>query len=304
MSEKPNETIDCVRVRASGSNAEVLRELLAATCSQNASEWADPDGAPVVFTFYCTESTAATQLRDAIAARIASWQQQELLHGDPIPVTTDKLQREDWANSWKRYFHTFKASRRLVIKPSWEDYAAAPGELVLEIDPGMSFGTGYHPTTRACLQLLDQLAETFREQPLLDAGCGSGILSMAAWKLGFRQIYAFDHDPQATLMARENLVRAGAAEAVAVTAADIEDYEPPRRCPLVIANILAHVLDRNAERLAAYLDSEREDHALVLSGIMTSQYAGVRKRFESLGLGEVERLTFDDWTTGCYRRTG
>src|SRR5579885_1428589 len=105
-------------------------------------------------------------------------------------LTTRFVAEEDWANAWKEYFHVLHVGRRVVIKPSWRDYTPQPGEVVLELDPGMAFGTGLHPTTHMCLELLEQHVQPGMR--VLDVGTGSGILALAAAKLGAASVLALD----------------------------------------------------------------------------------------------------------------
>ncbi|MEI8078865.1 MAG: 50S ribosomal protein L11 methyltransferase, partial [bacterium] len=191
-----------------------------------------------------------------------------------------------------------RVSERLVIKPTWETYAAQPGDVVLELDPGMSFGTGRHGTTQACLEFLDQYSRGLEGQPLLDVGTGSGILAMAGHRLGLTPVMACDHDPQAVVIARDNLARAGLG-AVTVTAAALEEWQPPVRGRIVVANILAPVLLEHAERLRGWLATTAPSY-LLLSGILTEQYPAILERYLALGLRECARRTLDEWTSGCF----
>jgi ribosomal protein L11 methyltransferase len=211
------------------------------------------------------------------------------------------MRQEDWTESWKKHFHTFRASERIVVKPSWESAEKAPGDIILELDPGMCFGTGYHGTTKACLQFLDQLQkEVGSEASFLDAGCGSGILSIAARLLGYLPVFAFDNDQQAVLTAQENLLKAGFSEVVP-TMAELEEYLPPKPCRVVAANILATVLIQHAEQILKFMATDGKPTFLILSGILNQQYADVKRRFENLGCKEINTITIEEWSSGCFR---
>jgi ribosomal protein L11 methyltransferase len=218
----------------------------------------------------------------------------------PSALRLQRLRRRDWSEHWKRFFRLQRVSSRLLICPSWRRYRPRAGEAVLALDPGMSFGTGRHGTTRACLEFLDALAADLGPVPFLDAGCGSGILALAAAKLGYAPVYAFDHDPQAVACARENLSRNGAAEAVVPVVADLAGFRPPQAVRVVAANLLAPLLLAHAETLVACLDAARGGF-LLLSGILREQYAEVRARFQALGLAECGVRTLGEWTSGCFR---
>ncbi len=126
-------------------------------------------------------------------------------HGILSQMVIDRLDQADWSNAWKAHFHTEKISQHLVIKPSWQDYEPRAGEIVLEIDPGMAFGTGTHPTTRLCLNLIETCLKP--HDSVLDVGTGSGILMIAAAKLGARKVCGIDKDWLAVGIARANLRR-------------------------------------------------------------------------------------------------
>lgn len=218
----------------------------------------------------------------------------------PATVRLVAVPQQDWAERWKRFFRVQRVSPRLLIKPSWRTCRAARGTVVLELDPGMSFGTGRHGTTRACLEFIDTLTAAHGPLPFLDAGCGSGILALAAWALGCRPVFAFDSDAQAVAIARENLARNG-ADGVQVAVADLAGYRPPQPVRLVAANLLAPLLLEHAETLLSCLEPEAEGF-IILSGILREQYAAVRARFIGLGLEECGVRTLAEWTSGCFRR--
>ncbi|MFA6814836.1 MAG: 50S ribosomal protein L11 methyltransferase [Lentisphaeria bacterium] len=213
------------------------------------------------------------------------------------------IKEQDWSENWKQYFHTFRATERLVIKPSWEDAEIHKDDIMLELDPGMSFGTGSHGTTKACLQYLDELQShelsTMSPVSFLDAGCGSGILSLGAHLLGYRPICAFDFNPQCILTTKQNLRHAGIAD-VEVLAGDVNTFTPPRQFQVVAANLLAHILLQAAENIITFVEHKEQDGYLLLSGILTDQYQEVQKRFTALGLIEKDSRTIDEWTSGCY----
>ena len=210
-------------------------------------------------------------------------------------ITT--LPPEEWTEAWKRFFHVARVSPRLVIHPVWEPIDPAPSDIVIDIDPGMSFGTGLHPTTRSCLRLLDERASSAPLGSFLDLGCGSGILSIAAVKLGAAPVAALDYDPDAVAVARENLALNGIDPgAVTLSAADVT-RDPLPRARIVVANILASVLIDAAERLAATVEPDGE---LILSGILDTQFDAVAAAYAAQGLRLSERLPDTDWSTGRF----
>ncbi len=209
--------------------------------------------------------------------------------------------RRDWAENWKRFFHTRRVSRRIVVKPSWEAYKPQPGEYVIELDPGLSFGTGLHGTTRACLRFLDKYQPKLPRASALDIGCGSGILAIAAAKLGFAHIDALDYDPEAVRIARANVAQNGVAGKVTIARADIAKCRRLKPRELVVANLMADLLINAADRISAAV-SLAPDSVLILSGILRAQYAAVSAAFAARGFAEHAVITLGDWRTGCFQR--
>ena len=208
---------------------------------------------------------------------------------------TGTLPAADWAEAWKRFFHVERVSPRVVIRPSWEAYAAAPGEATITLDPGMSFGTGKHPTTRACLMFLDELAAGDLSRPVLDMGCGSGILAIAARKLGFTHVRGFDYDPDAVAVARANAALNGVA--IPFEARDLAANLD--QGAVVLANILGPVLIAHAAEVACAV---LPGGALVASGILEALYPEVRAAFEAQGLRETRARTIGEWRTGLFAK--
>jgi ribosomal protein L11 methyltransferase len=219
-----------------------------------------------------------------------------------VPVTVREIPAEDWSESWKRHFPVIRVSERLVVAPPWSELEETPGLCVVRIEPGLSFGTGQHGTTKACLFFLDRLQHRLPEAVVLDLGCGSGILAIAAAKLGFPRVLALDHDPEAVRVARENTAANGVADRIEVAVAEVERDRPFPPCRIVVANILATVLIASASAVRASL-SDQPGSTLVLSGILACQYEDVRRAYIALGLRETQRLTLEGWTTGGFETT-
>jgi ribosomal protein L11 methyltransferase len=204
-------------------------------------------------------------------------------------VSTRELKEEDWANAWKDHYHTRKAGRRLVIKPSWLTYSPSGDEVVIELDPGMAFGTGLHPTTDTCLQLLEDLVRG--GERVLDLGTGSGILSLAAAGLGSGPILALDTEAIAVQTAAANSAALG--DRIQVRQGTLP-LDAAREFDLVLANIIARVLAELAEELAAVL---APDGRLLASGIIVQREADVLEAFSAAGLAIERRLQAGDWVT-------
>lgn len=214
-------------------------------------------------------------------------------------LSRNTLQETDWANAWKKYFQTEKVSKRFVIQPEWETYAPQQDEVVICIDPGMSFGTGQHETTRSCLQLLDDWSLDGNRGSFLDLGCGSGILSIAAAKLGLSPITAIDIDPDAVQGTIENIERNAPCPEIQAFAADLSTTRMKEQYDMVVANILAPVLLENASTIISTVKTNGD---LILSGILTPQYPSIHRTFTNLGFSEQKVAVDGEWSTGLFHK--
>jgi ribosomal protein L11 methyltransferase len=185
-------------------------------------------------------------------------------YGLPAPqLACSTLADEDWAVSWQQFFTPFAIVPGLIIKPSWENYAAQSGEQVIEMDPGMAFGTGQHASTKLALRLMQTACRENPPRRVLDIGTGTGILAMAAALFGAQEVIATDNDPEAVQAAAENIVRNSLADKIAVSADDLATLSGG--FDLICANILHDVLAEMAPAIARLLAA---DGQLVLSGIL------------------------------------
>lgn len=221
------------------------------------------------------------------------------LGGKSFSAQVCRVAVKDWSESWKKSFHTARVSRRVVIKPSWEKYRPLAGDCVIELDPGMSFGTGLHPTTRACLRFIDQLAESASGEAFLDAGCGSGVLAIAAAKMGFKHVVAVDNDPQAVKAAIENCRRNGVSRIVKCKQADLLTFIPETKFSVVAANMFESEHARFGRNIASAVGASGY---LLIAGILVKQYRSVTKMYERLGLRELRSVTQKEWVSGILRK--
>lgn len=212
-------------------------------------------------------------------------------------VFVDEVCNEDWEDSWKKYYHTFKIGRKLVIKPAWEEYKAQDDEVIIEIDPGMAFGTGMHASTRFCLLLMDKYMTG--GEKIVDAGCGSGILSIAAAKLGAESVLAMDIDDVAVKIARENIKLNGVNNQVDVNRGNVIEFLPEQQPDFILANITAEVIS------LLIPEASRSLHPggyLLGSGIIDPRWPGVKEQLESYGF-EIEEVLHDaDWIGVAARK--
>ena len=304
-------------------------------------QYADPlfevfDGGDFVLSSYHDIESDETEMRiyleDAAQAPDAARRLADALRvaGCAAEVSTSEVPDEDWKLSYRRHFRTEKIARRLVTVPTWEldDFKASAdpdmrARIPLVLDPGLAFGTGKHETTRACLEYIDELAGN-GAQSFLDMGCGSGILSIAAAKLGCSPVSGFDIDEDAVNASRENAALNGvkvdyrlfalgkgavtldesieAAKGLypdlALQGRDVGSSATPfAPADIVVANILGPLLIAFAEEIASYAKK-----TLIVSGILNELYPEVRGAFAALGFSEVSRKTIGEWTTGCLCR--
>ena len=201
------------------------------------------------------------------------------------------VNEEDWANSWKAYYKPIKIGEKIVICPAWERYTPAEGEIVIRMDPGMAFGTGTHETTRLVIRLLEKY--TKEGQLMLDVGTGTGILAICASRLGARFCRAYDIDPTAVRVARENIKDSG-LENVTCDQSDLLKQVSLEDGPydLVCANIVADIIIRMTPDVGRYM---KEDAVLLASGIIAERCDDVVECFEKNGFKVVEKLTDNDW---------
>lgn len=209
-------------------------------------------------------------------------------------VTVRRIAEEDWADAWKQYFKPQRIGNRIVVKPTWETFDAESGDLVLQIDPGMAFGTGLHATTRLCLRALEEMVKP--GMTVADVGTGSGILAVGAALLGATRIEATDNDTLAVRVAQEN-VRVNNVESV-VTAEELS-VPPPGAFDIVVANILADViLGMKAELFAA----TRPGGVLIASGIIDARADDVRRGLQSAGFLSPKTHNEGEWVALVTRR--
>ncbi len=210
-------------------------------------------------------------------------------------LQTRIVHEEDWANAWKDYYHVTHIGQRLVIRPSWRDYPPKSDEVVLELDPGMAFGTGLHPTTRMCLEQVEQ-----RTQPgmrVLDVGTGSGILALAAAKLGAASVDCIDNSSVAVESATANAATNHLSDRITVNLGVLDEAGSTRissRYDLVLANIIARVIGSIAPNLAQVL---APGGLLITSGIIEDRRHEAEQPLLAAGLKLIDQVMIDDWVT-------
>ncbi|MHC1786867.1 MAG: 50S ribosomal protein L11 methyltransferase [Christensenellales bacterium] len=212
----------------------------------------------------------------------------------PLELTLSTVREKDWAEYWKRFYKPFRLGRRLVVRPTWESYQPAPDDLVIDLDPGLAFGTGTHETTALCVELIERY---YRSGPLLDVGTGSGILAIAAAKLGAQSVLAIDIDPLAVRTARENVAINGLQDAVTVRQGDLL-RGVSGRFDFAAANILADVIILLCGPLKQRLNPGA---VFVCSGIILEREADVREALLAAGYEPLTELHRGEWVALAVR---
>ena len=202
-----------------------------------------------------------------------------------------ELEEADWETAWKDHYSLLKVGHRLVVKPSWIHYEAGPDEVVIDLDPGMAFGTGYHPTTKMCLEALEGVLQP--GMCVLDLGTGSGILTIAAAKLGAASVVALDIDPTAVRVARKNLRACGLTRQVCLGRGTLPHrLAPEGRFDLAMANINAKTIKERAPYL---LQALKPGGILLASGFIEEQQGALNESLINLGFSHLNRRNLEDW---------
>lgn len=210
---------------------------------------------------------------------------------DPNVFQSDykEIEESDWENEWKNYFHPFQASERFYIVPSWETVSKEENHLYIELDPGMAFGTGDHPTTSMCLKVIEKIIEPHHD--VIDVGTGSGILSIAAHLLDANHIKAIDLDEMAVQVAKENFVKNHCEAVIETTTGNLLNDES-NQYDVVIANILAHVITLMVEDAYARLHSKGY---FVASGIIEEKADEIETQMKQAGFKIIETQQDNGW---------
>jgi ribosomal protein L11 methyltransferase len=267
--------------------------------------------APVTVRVYVPDDAGGEESRARIEEGL--WHLRQIGFGDISQITARRLAEEDWANAWKEHYHVTHLGQRVVIKPSWREYSPQPHEVVVELDPGMAFGTGLHPTTRTCVLALEDAVRP--SDHVLDVGCGSGILSIAALKLGAARLLALDVSAVAVEATRANLAANGLADRAETRLATLEGAAGEPYFPLppdvavlgaevgvydvVVANIIARVI---AQLAPALVRATKPGGVLIASGIIAERRHEAEGPLRAAGLTQIRDLIEGDWVTLVGRR--
>jgi len=250
----------------------------------------------VIVKAYLSESSFLNETVEEIKAAITNLTNFNIDIGENV-VSIVEVNEEDWATAWKQYYHPVKISERFTIVPTWEDYTpVSTDELIIELDPGMAFGTGTHPTTVMCLQGLERVVK--EGDTVIDIGTGSGVLSIGAALLGAKSVHALDLDEVAVRSAQENVVLNKVEDTVSVFHGNLLNTvkEP---ADVVVANILAEIIMSFTDDAFSIV---KPGGLYVTSGIIGAKRDDVKATLEASGFAIKEVLLMEDWVAIIARR--
>ena len=215
-------------------------------------------------------------------------------------VELSPIKREDWSESWKRHFKPIEIGAALLIKPSWIKQKRLKNQAVVVLDPGLSFGTGNHPTTAFCLHELVRNRHAGEKQSFVDIGTGSGILAISAAKLGYTSVKAFDFDPEAVRIAKRNAEVNHVADKVKPARHDITVINTPAKpFDVVCANLISNLLIQERQKIKAHV---KPGGILVVAGILAREFHEVKAAFEKIGFQLLRQHPDGEWESGAFHR--
>jgi ribosomal protein L11 methyltransferase len=209
---------------------------------------------------------------------------------------------QDWGEEWKKYFKPLRVSKNIVIKPTWERYTPAGRDIVIEIDPGMAFGTGQHPSTRMCLEAIEEILlkdRGIKKWRVLDVGTGTGILGISCAKLGAERVVCVDIDKKAAAIARENAMINNVADRVEIINRDVNTINEP--FDLIVGNLTAKILVRLRDHLMSLIE---KDGYLVISGIVDQNKTDIESHFLKGTFAIHQIITEKEWVCYVLQRKG
>ena len=243
----------------------------------------------VLIKTYIPEERNVLELIETVKARIALLPSFGLDIGEGS-VSLSNVNESDWANEWKKYYKPTKVGKKIVVKPSWEDYEKQEGDLIIELDPGMAFGTGTHETTSMCIRELENYVD--ETKTVFDIGCGSGILAIAAAQLGAKEVVAGDLDEVAVKVSKENCEINNVSDKVVVKHGSLFEVVDSK-ADVIVANIIADIIKILAKDVSKFL---KEDGVFISSGIILAKIDQVCEALEENGFEIVKVERLGEWS--------
>lgn len=243
----------------------------------------------VLIKTYIPEERNVLELIETVKARIALLPSFGLDIGEGS-VSLSNVNESDWANEWKKYYKPTKVGKKIVVKPSWEDYEKQEGDLIIELDPGMAFGTGTHETTSMCIRELENYVD--ETKTVFDIGCGSGILAIAAAQLGAKEVVAGDLDEVAVKVSKENCEINNVSYKVVVKHGSLFEVVDSK-ADVIVANIIADIIKILAKDVSKFL---KDDGVFISSGIILAKIDEVCEALEENGFEIVKVERLGEWS--------
>lgn len=243
----------------------------------------------VLIKTYIPEERNVLELIETVKARIALLPSFGLDIGE-VSVSLSNVNESDWANEWKKYYKPTKVGKKIVVKPSWEEYEKQEGDLIIELDPGMAFGTGTHETTSMCIRELENYVD--ETKTVFDIGCGSGILAIAAAQLGAKEVVAGDLDEVAVKVSKENCEINNVSYKVVVKHGSLFEVVDSK-ADVIVANIIADIIKILAKDVSKFL---KDDGVFISSGIILAKIDEVCQALEENGFEIVKVERLGEWS--------
>lgn len=243
----------------------------------------------VLIKTYISEERNVVEVVENIKHRVLSLRDFGIDIGEGS-VSLGQVNESDWANEWKKYYKPTKIGQRIVVKPTWEDYKPENGELIIELDPGMAFGTGTHETTSMCIRELEKYVNG--DSKVFDIGCGSGILAIAAAKLGAKEVLAVDLDEVAVKVSKENVEENNVSDSVEVRHGNLMDVVKDR-ADVVVANIIADIIKILAKDVHNFM---KKDAVFISSGIILDKVEEVKESLIENGFEIIDIKKLGEWS--------
>jgi ribosomal protein L11 methyltransferase len=298
-----------VSMSVDGESAEAVAELLSRYGYQGVAieqegilpemydDGAVPPAERLTLRAYIHVDDAAEETKARLEAALGHM---SLMYPMPTPSYT-VVAEADWAEAWKAHYQPIRIGKRIFIRPLWIDVPMQPDDIELALDPGMAFGTGTHPTTQLCLEALEDLTQHGAQ--VLDMGTGSGILAIAAAKLGAAHVLALDNDVVAVEVAQENIEQNGVGDKITTGQGSLESIiTSPRRFDLIVVNIIARIIVMMCE--GGLGQTVRPGGLAIFSGVTTDQVDEVEAALVATGLQPYKRRQQGDWVCIEARREG
>ena len=288
-----------ISVRASAEAEVAMAALLESLFGEPPAVYVDAETQTIALSIYCQELPCPeAEIRFRLRTSLGCIREHGL-KGDAGGVAIRKIRCQDWTESWKKHFRPLEFGQALLVKPSWSQCKPRAGQGVVVLDPGLSFGTGQHPTTAFCLEQLVACRQKGQTQSLLDIGTGTGILAIAAAKLGYHPIQAIDFDPSAVRVAKANALKNRVAKRVRTLQCDLTRLPigSETKFDVICANLIYDLLVGQTKRILSRLEHRG---TFISAGILGTQFDQVRVVYAAAGLKLIATRKEKEWQSGAF----